>query len=115
MNISLVLILICAGLFALSLFIKLAIKIEKSAKTTNSIEKTAATTGLRMERSVINIVIFYCDLIIGFTFIPGLTFVNPSAIILSPSFRPLSTSRFPLLRIPVSISDFLIILFSIIL
>ena len=34
-----------------------------------------------MDRSVINIDNFYCDLIIGLTFIPGLTLVNNSAII----------------------------------
>ena len=58
------------------------------------------------------------DQIIGtmqLTFIPGLTLVRPSAIILSPSFNPLKTSRLPKLRTPVLISIFLIWLFSIIL
>ena len=88
----------------------------KSPKTTNIIEKTADTTGLRIERSVINMDNFYCcDLVIIFIFISGLIFVNPSATTLSPLFMPLKTSRFPLFRIPVSISIFLIILFSTIL
>ena len=65
-------------------------------KTTSIIEKTAATTGLLILSSVMYMIVFYyCDLIIGFTFIPGLTFVNPSAIILSPSTKPSKISRLP--------------------
>ena len=39
---------------------------------------------------------------------PGLTFVKPSAIILSPAVNPSKISMLPWLRIPVLISIFLI-------